>query len=105
MRSNWGSPLTGRRLTFPTVKVARGDSGEWFDRTPILVQKDLDGAALERRSVISLPPAFTKRALVGRLKKARKAALDRHSCRTTLASHTRRERQPYQCRRHRSGII
>ena len=60
MRSNWGSPLTGRRLTFPTVKVARGDSGEWFDRTPILVQKDLDGAALERRSVISASSFYKK---------------------------------------------
>ena len=69
MRQQLGQPFAGRRRTFPTVKVARGDSGEWFGRTPILVQKDLDGAALERRSVISLPPAFTKRALVGRLKR------------------------------------
>ena len=99
-----GSLLTGRRRTFPTVN-ARGDSGEWFDRTPILVQKDLDGAALERRSVISLPPAFTKRALVGRLKKARKAALDRHSCRTTLASHTRRASSGRPCRSDYPGAV
>ena len=59
------------------------------------MQIDLDGAALERRSVISLPPEIYKKGTGWAPKKARKAALDRHSCRTTLASHTRRERQPY----------
>ena len=44
-----GSLLTGRRRTFPTVKVARGDSGERFGRTPILVQIYVDSAALGRR--------------------------------------------------------